>query len=95
MKITKEYLKQLIIEQMEQQEQPEKSVKDEKGMGPQELKKTLLKMAVDVAGIMQNEMDVVEFALSIVNAAKNKNLNNGVLRQRLEIVKKEMENIKS
>ena len=95
MKVTKEYIKQLIREQIEQQEKPKKPPRDEKGMEPQELKKRLLKMATDVAGVMQNEMDIVEFALSIINAAKSKNLNSGTLRQRLEIVKKEMEKIKS
>ena len=95
MKVTKEYIKQLIREQIEQQEKPKKPPKDEKVMQSQELKKRLLKMATDVAGVMQNEMDVVEFALSIINAAKSGNLNSGTLRQRLEIVKKEMEKIKS
>ena len=95
MKVTKEYIKHLIREQIKEQEELEQSPGEEKQMQPQELKAKLLKMATDVAGIMQNEMDVVEFALSIIDTAKDKNVNNGTLRQKLEIVKKEMERIKS
>lgn len=95
MKVTKEYIKHLIREQIKEQEELEQSPGEEKQMQPQEFKAKLLKMATDVAGIMQNEMDVVEFALSIIDTAKDKNVNNGTLRQKLEIVKKEMERIKS
>ena len=95
MKVTKEYIKHLIREQIKEQEELEQSPGEEKQMQPQELKAKLLKMATDVAGVMQNEMDVVEFALAIINTAKDKNVNNGTLRQKLEIVKKEMERIKS
>ena len=114
MKATKEYLKELIREQIKEQEditaaaddvfdkavakatgksldQPEKEV----DMDSQELKKKILDMATNVSGIMKNELDIVNFALSILDAAKNKNLNSGILRQKLELVRDEMARIES
>ena len=62
---------------------------------PQELKKKIIDMAANVSGIMKNELDIVNFALAIMDAAKNKNLNSGVLRSKLELVRDEMARIKS
>ena len=114
MKVTKEYLKQLIIEQMKDQQDIAAAAEDafdkaldqsgarglddprpEQNLRPQQLKKKILDMATDVSGIMKNEIDVVEFALSILDAAKNKNLNNGILRSKLELARDEMEKIES
>ena len=85
----------MIKEQIQEQEDPQAAAGEEKQMQPQEVKKKLTAMASDISGIVQNEIDVVDFALSIISAAKDKNLNSGVLRQKLELVKKEMEKIKS
>ena len=115
MKVTKEYLKQLIIEQMKEQQDItaaaedafDKAVSQAGGgdldkpqaqtmdMKPQELKKKILDMATNVAGIMKNELDIVNFALTILDTAKNKNLNSGILRQKLELVRDEMARIES
>ena len=100
MEITKEYLKQMIKEQMQEQ-QPAKNAptdgkEDDKSteLSTQELKNRIIGTARELSGIMRNELDIVNFALAILNAAKNKNLNSGVLRQKLELVKSEMEKIK-
>ena len=116
MKVTKEYLKQLIREQIKEQEDAAAAAEDafdkaaeeagvdaklnkpgtSKGtMDSQELKSRILGMARDVSGIMRNEIDIVEFALAILDAAKSKNLNSGVLRSKLELVRDEMARIKS
>ena len=115
MKATKEYLKQLIIEQMKEQQDIAAAAEDafdkavsQAGdgdldkpstqpvdMNSQELKKKILDMASNVSGIMKNELDIVNFALAILDSAKNKNLNSGVLRQKLELVRDEMARIKS
>ena len=114
MKATKEYLKELIREQIKEQEditaaaddvfdkavakatgKPLDQAEKEVDMDSQELKKKILDMATNVSGIMKNELDIVNFALSILDAAKNKNLNSGILRQKLELVRDELARIKS
>lgn len=115
MKATKDYLKQLIREQIKEQEnaaeaaeaafdkaltqtgkgdldKPQTSTAE---MDAQELKKDILDAAKSVSGIMRNEIDIVNFALAILDAAKSKNLNSGVLRSKLELVRDEMARIKS
>jgi len=115
MKVTKEYLKQLIREQIKEQEdiadaagaafdkaaqeagvdaELDKPDTSEETMDSQELKSKILGMARNVSGIMRNEMDIVEFALAILDSAKAKNLNSGILRQKLELAKDEMARIK-
>ena len=102
MKVTKEYLKQLIREQIKEQEDIadaaeatfDKPGDSKEEMDSQELKAKILNMAKNVSGIMRNEMDIVEFALAILDSAKAKNLNSGILRQKLEMAKNEMEKIK-
>ena len=102
MKVTKEYLKQLILEELQEQEQqparnaPTDEKEDDKNteLSTQELKNRIIGTARELSGIMRNELDIVNFALAVLNAAKNKNLNSGVLRQKLELVKSEMEKIK-
>lgn len=107
MKITKEYLKQLIREQIKEQEdiadalaateagsETDKSDASKEEMNSQELKAKIHNMAKSVSGIMRNEIDIVEFALAILDSAKAKNLNSGILRKKLELVKDEIARIK-
>ena len=109
MKVTKEYLKQLIIEQMNEQEEGEKAFDQafaqssggdidktgqrKKIVPTQELRRDIMDTSKKLAGIMQNEMDIVEFALGLIAAAKQNNLNVEILRRRLGLVQDELQKI--
>ena len=115
MKVTKEYLKQLIIEQIKEQQNVKAAAEDAfdkavsqagggdldkpqaqpMDMNSQDLKNKILDAAKSVSGIMQNELDIVNFALMVINVAKDKNLNSGALRRKLEMVKDELNRIKT
>jgi len=92
MKVTKEYLKKLIREQIEQEVGNESE--GEAGENLQQLKQKLLDIARDLKGIQSNEFDLVNFFIDMIEASKNKNLNISELRRKLGMAKAEVEKAK-
>ena len=105
MSITREQLRQLVINEMKEQQAAivadeedlqkiEKTTGEEEQVTTQDLRNKIINAAKEVSGIVKNEMDIVNFALQIIDAAKDKNLNSGILRQKLELVRDEMEKLR-
>lgn len=81
MKVTKELLKQLVREQLEEQQTT------------QDLKKKLLALAQNLSGIQRNEIEMVDLFISMINLAKRENINVGEFKRRLGLAKDAAEKI--
>ena len=81
MKVTKELLKQLIREQLEEQQTT------------QDLKKKLLALAQNLSGIQRNEIEMVDLFISMIDLAKRENINVGEFKRRLGLAKDAAEKI--
>ena len=92
MKVTKEYLKQLIREQIEQEIDNESEAATAENL--QQIKQKLLDMSRDLKGIQSNEFDLVNFFIDMIEVAKTKDINISELRRKLGIAKAEVEKIK-
>ena len=82
MKVTKDYLKQLIREQIEEQQQ-----------STQDLKKKLLTLAQNLAGIQKNEIEMVDLFINMIDLAKRENINVGEFKRKLGLAKDAAEKI--
>ena len=89
MKITKQYLKQLILEEINEQEEQE-----QQQLSAQKIKKELMDLIKDLSGIQMNEMDLVQTLIDIIKKAKEANINTSELRRTLGITKKAAEKTK-
>ena len=88
MKITKEYLKQLIMEELQQAAEP---AADEASL--QSLKKELQSLITNLSGIQANELEIVQFLINLIKLAKAENINVGELKRKLGFVKDTAEKI--
>lgn len=99
MQVTKQYLKQLIMEELEEIENKGNDSADketssqDKFVTSQQLKNKIRDAAKNVSGIVKNELDIVEFALALLDQAKSANLNSATLRARLQAVQRELEKL--
>jgi len=82
MKVTKEYIKELIREQIEEQQQ-----------STQDLKKKLLTLAQNLAGIQKNEIEMVDLFINMIDLAKRENINVGEFKRKLGLAKDAAEKI--
>ncbi len=81
MEVTKELLKQLIREQLEEQQTT------------QDIKKKLLTLAQNLSGIQRNEIEMVDLFISMIDLAKRENINVGEFKRRLGLAKDAAEKI--
>ena len=88
MKVTKEYLKQLIMEELQQAAEP---AADEASL--QSLKKELQSLITNLSGIQSNELEIVQFLINLIKLAKAENINVGELKRKLGFVKDAAEKI--
>ena len=94
MKVTKQYLKQLILEELQEQEQQpagQQPAADEASL--QSLKKQLQGLVTNLSGIQTNELEIVKFLISLIKLAKAENINVGELKRKLGFVKDAAEKI--
>ena len=85
MKLTKAVLKEMILEEMAFEEQSK--------LQTQDLKKKMIALSRNLAGIQANEMELVDFFLELVELAKTENLNVGEFKRRLGLVQQAAEKI--
>jgi len=92
MKVTKQYLKQLILEELQEQQPVEQQpTADEASL--QTLKKELQGLVTNLSGIQTNELEIVKFLISLIKLAKAENINVGELKRKLGFVKDAAEKI--
>ena len=92
MKVTKQYLKQLILEELQEQQPVEQQpTADEASL--QDLKKELQGLVTNLSGIQTNELEIVKFLISLIKLAKDENINVGELKRKLGFVKDTAEKI--
>ena len=92
MKVTKQYLKQLILEELQEQQPVEQQpTADEASL--QTLKKELQGLVTNLSGIQTNELEIVKFLISLIKLAKDENINVGELKRKLGFVKDTAEKI--
>ena len=100
MKITKNILKKIIREEINQAQQeaspqgtPEKTGQETAG-SLQALRKELINAAKSLTGIHAQELPFIKVALSVIQKAKEGNVNTGALKTHLAMVQKDLEQIK-
>ena len=90
MKLTKEYLKDLILEEIQQQaaaaQAPNKKT-------IQNLKKQLINLSRNLTGIQQNEIEIVQLFIEMIDLAKRENINVAEFKRRLGLAKDTAEKI--
>ena len=92
MKVTKQYLKQLMLEELQEQQPVEQQpTADEASL--QTLKKELQGLVTNLSGIQTNELEIVKFLISLIKLAKDENINVGELKRKLGFVKDTAEKI--
>ncbi len=85
MKLTKSVLKEMILEEM--------TVEQQGQLQAQDLKKKMLTLSQNLAGIQANELELVDFFLELVQLAKTENINVGEFKRRLGLVKQAADKI--
>lgn len=82
MKVTKKYLRKLILEEIQEQQQT-----------TQDIKNKLLKLAQNLSGIQRNEIEMVDLFISMIDLAKKENINVSEFKRRLGMTKAAAEKI--
>ncbi len=92
MKLTKEYLKDLILEEIQiQQQAAAPQAPNKKNI--QNLKMQLIDLSRNLTGIQQNEIEIVQLFIEMIDLAKRENINVAEFKRRLGLAKDTAEKI--
>tara|TARA_R100001086_G_scaffold234797_1_gene157227 strand:- start:161 stop:445 length:285 start_codon:yes stop_codon:yes gene_type:complete len=92
MKLTKEYLKDLILEEIQiQQQAAPPQAPNKKNI--QNLKMQLIDLSRNLTGIQQNEIEIVQLFIEMIDLAKRENINVAEFKRRLGLAKDTAEKI--
>lgn len=90
MKVSKQYLKDLILEEIQEQAAADQAPNKQT---VQNLKKQLINLSRNLTGIQQNEIEIVQLFIEMIDLAKRENINVAEFKRRLGLAKDTAEKI--